>query len=119
MSKKKEAEERKEKKDQSDRKMFAVLAYLSILVLVPFLVSKEDPFVKFHIKQGFTLLVLWMLYFFLLTALPFFFWSPYSYLLNLFSLFIMILAGIGIFNVLNDREKELPLIGQYSEKFDI
>ncbi|MGM0482486.1 MAG: hypothetical protein ACQEP6_01320 [Patescibacteria group bacterium] len=117
MSDKKEGNNKE--KDQGERKMFAVLAYLGILVLVPFFTSKKDPFVNFHIKQGFILLVLWTLYFFLLIVFPFFFWVPLYYLLNLFSLFIMVLAGIGIFNVLNDREKELPLIGQYTEKFDI
>lgn len=111
-------EENKEKDDQNDRKMFAILAYLGILVFVPFFIRKDDPFVKFHIKQGFVLLVLWMFYFFVLTAFPFF-WAAAYYLLNLFSFLILILMVVGIVNVLNDKEKELPLIGRYGEKFDI
>lgn len=111
-------EENKEKDDQNDRKMFAVLAYLGILVFVPFFIRKDDPFVKFHIKQGFVLLVLWMFYFFVLTAFPFFGAITY-YMLNLFSFLILILMVVGIVNVLNDKEKELPLIGRYGEKFDI
>src|SRR5947209_7437510 len=36
----------------------AILAYLGILLLVPYLMAKNDPFVKFHLKQGLVLLIL-------------------------------------------------------------
>ena len=38
--------------------LMAVLAYLGILILVPFLTdAKKDPFVKFHLKQGVALII--------------------------------------------------------------
>lgn len=41
-----------------DGNLMAIFAYLGIFIIVPFLTdSKNNPFVKFHLKQGLALLV--------------------------------------------------------------
>jgi len=43
--------------DILDGKMYAVLAYLSILCIIPLIVKKKNPFVMAHGKQGLVLFV--------------------------------------------------------------
>ena len=90
----------------------AILAYLGILVIVSYVVAKEDPFVKFHIKQGLVLLVLVIAVWFLGMLI----W-PLFPLLSLVNLVIFILAIVGIINAAKGKEKELPFVGQFSKYF--
>jgi uncharacterized membrane protein len=96
----------------SNRKVMAILAYIGPLVIVSYLVAKDDSFVKFHIKQGLVLLtinvVLWVL--------GTFFWSFWA-LWRLIDLALLILAIIGIVNAANNHEKELPLVGSLARSF--
>lgn len=96
--------------------LMAVLAYIGPLVIIPFLVAKDDPFVKFHIKQGLILFVghviLWILHPLLGMYLGML-WS----LISLLNLALIVLAVIGIVNVVQKREKELPVVGQFSKYF--
>jgi uncharacterized membrane protein len=93
----------------------AMLAYLGILVLIP-LVSeaKNDPFVKFHIKQGLVLLIGYIIASFL-AAIPVFGWalSPFVWL------GCLILMVIGLMNASAGKEVELPLIGHLSKNFHL
>ena len=45
------------KDDVIDGKMYAVLAYLSILCIIPLIIKKKNPFVLAHGKQGLVLFV--------------------------------------------------------------
>ena len=45
------------KDDIIEGKMYAVLAYLSILCIIPLIVKKKNPFVLAHGKQGLVLFV--------------------------------------------------------------
>jgi len=89
----------------------AVLCYLGILVLVPLLTdAKNDPFVKFHIKQGLVLLIVDII-------ASFIFWIPFiGWILWLG---IVILFIMGIVNAAGGKEKELPLIGSFGSKINI
>jgi uncharacterized membrane protein len=101
-----------------NKNLMAVFAYLWILILIPFLTdSKKDPFVKYHLKQGLALIIFeiigWVLGWFLIFipiigALITWIWWLAS----------LVLAIIGVINVLNSEEKELPLIGQYGKSFN-
>ena len=44
-------------KEIQDGKIFAVIAYLGILCLVPLLLKKDNKFAHFHGKQGLVLLI--------------------------------------------------------------
>ena len=90
-----------------------VLAYLGPLLVISFLTAKDDPFVKFHIKQGLVLLVIeiaiWMIGMIGISYI----WT----ILTLLNLATFVLAVIGIINVINGKEKELPIVGKYSSYF--
>jgi len=105
-------EEVKEKKEGGNA--IAVLSYLGILVIIPILVDKENDFVKFHIKQGLTLLVTGIIGMFV-GVVPIIGWIIAPFI----TLALIVLAILGIVNVLGGKKKELPLIGKYAEKFNI
>ena len=94
--------------------LMAVLAYLGILVVIPFLMAKDDAFVKYHIRQGLVLVVIeiavWVL-----SAMSWQLWP----LLQIVNLGALILAIIGIVNVINHKETELPLVGSFAKHINI
>ena len=89
-----------------------VLAYLSILVIVPLLAAKNDPFTKFHVKQGLVLLIIEVVVWFL-SGLIWQFWEIFQ----LINLCVFVLAVIGIVNVVNHKQSELPLVGGLAKNF--
>ena len=99
----------------SKNTLMGILSYLGPLVLIPFLTSKEQPFVKFHIKQGLVVLSIEIIVFLLGMAIPWQ-WTLFM-LLRLVNLGTLILSIIGIVNVVEKREKELPLVGGFSKYF--
>lgn len=93
--------------------LFGALAYVGPLVIVSYIMAKDTPSVKFHIKQGLVLFVievalwflsgmLWMLY-------------PITMIIN-FALFV--LAIMGIMNAVNKKETQLPLVGSFAKYFN-
>lgn len=100
-----------ESKSQSSNTLMAVLCYLGLLVIIPLLTdAKNDPFVKYHIKQGLVLLIAYVI-------CGVVFWVPFiGWILSvlLFILFIM-----GVVNALNGKQAPLPILGQFAEKIKI
>jgi uncharacterized membrane protein len=98
--------------------LMAILAYVGPLVIVSYLVAKDDPFVKFHIKQGLVLfvieVVLWVL-------MDMFYWQIYMLwpLIDLIDLAILVFAVMGIVNAAQGKEVQLPIIGSWSSSFPI
>lgn len=90
--------------------VMGILAYLGIFVIIPILAAKEEPFVKFHIKQGLVLLgieiILWLLGSWL--------WQL-SMVIGILNLAVLVLIIIGIVNVAQGSEKELPLVGSLAK----
>lgn len=100
--------------DFSQKSLIAAASYLGPLVVIPFLTNKEDPFTKFHIKQGLVLfiayLILWVF-----SGFMYFMWP----VMQVINLGLFILSLIGIVNALQHKEKELPLVGQFGSKINI
>ena len=94
--------------------LMSVLAYIGILVVIPYLMAKDDPIVKFHIKQGLVLVVIeiavWV------AGSMIYMLAPVLMLVNLATL---VLSIIGIVNVIQGNQKELPFVGQFSKHFNI
>lgn len=89
----------------------AVVAYL--LFFIPLLTeAKDDPFVRFHVKQGLILLIAELIAM-AVSRVPVLGW--FSGLLGLGTFFLLI---IGILNALKGEEKPLPIVGQFAEKFN-
>ena len=88
-----------------------------IIFFVPLLTdSKNDPFVKYYVKQGLVLFIGWIVISIItgiLVYVPFL-----GYVISqLLSLVLFIILIIGIMNAAKGEEKPLPLIGQYAENF--
>jgi len=97
---------------KENKTLMGILAYIGPLVIVSYLVAKDDPFVKFHIKQGLVLVVIEVIVWVLASIM----WSLFMFV-NLINLAVLILAIIGIVNVVEGKEKELPFVGQFSRYF--
>ena len=91
-----------------------VLAYLGILVIIPFLMARYDGFVRFHIRQGLVLAIIeiavWVL-----GSVSYQLWP----ILQIVNLGALVLAIIGIVNVLNHKEAEIPFIGAFARHIHI
>ncbi len=98
-------------------KSIAWLSYLGILVIIPILLQKDNPYTKFHIKQGLVLLIasiVWSIVSFFFGFIPI-----VGLIISLLGwIFLMILSIIGIINAIQGKEAELPLIGKYGEKIN-
>lgn len=101
----------------SKEKVFSVLAYFGILVLIPTLASSH-PFTRFHANQG---LVLWIagmisavvvgIISAVLGFIPFI--GPILGVIigGAVSIVLFVLAIIGIVHAVNEETKPLPIIG--------
>ena len=105
--------------DVKDNKVFAILAYFGILVLVPIFAAKESVYARFHANQG---LVLWITSIILNVAgsiLGVFgeLLGVLGFLTGLISgaagIFTLVLAIMGIVNAAKGEMKELPVIGHF------
>ena len=106
-----------EKQHIDEGKSIAWLSYLGILVVIPILVQKDNPYVKFHVKQGIALFIFEFAWSFL--QFPFMIIPYLGVLINvLVWLFFGILVITGIVNSLSGKTTPLPVIGQIGEKFN-
>ena len=97
---------------RTDQTLMGALAYLSLLIIIPYLTSKNDPFVKFHIKQGLILVIIEVA----AMVLGSFLWQLWG-IFQLVNLATLILAIIGIVNVINKKQVELPFVGSLAKNF--
>lgn len=96
--------------------LMSILAYVSVLILIPFLVAKDNPTVHYHIRQGVVLVAIEIALWIMREIL----WISFLYPIFGFLHFgLLILSIIGIVNVLQKKEAELPLVGQYAKHFNI
>lgn len=95
----------------------SVLSYLGILWVIPYLTTvKHSPYARFHLNQGYILLILEMilsLSAFILGKIPIIrFFSGI-----IFSVLGMITLGMiiyGVYNAVSGRARRLPIIGEIS-----
>ncbi len=102
------------KSDYKNKKRtgMAIVAY--IVFFIPLLTdAKNDPFVKYHVKQGLVLFIGYVIESFI-GEVPFI--GPIIY--PLLAIFLFILFIIGIMNAINGREKPLPIIGDFAKDFN-
>lgn len=89
-------------KDVEDNKVYAVLAYLGILVLVPILAAKDSKFAQYHANQGLVLLLASIISGFVIW-IPVVGWA--------LGIGLVVLWVMGIINAAKGEMKPLPLIG--------
>lgn len=102
----------------SNDTVMGVLAYLWLLVLVPIFAAKDSPFARYHANQGLVLAIAEVAYWILTAILNAIFWAIswriaaiLSTVFWLISLVFLVLAVIGIVNVVGGKQKPLPVIG--------
>ena len=108
-SKKEDAKPVATKEDIEKNKVMGVLAYIGLLVLVPLLAAKDSPFAQFHANQGIILLIFGFIVG-VAAGVPIIGWfliAPFG------SIFVFVLAIMGIINAAQGEMKELPLIGGF------
>ena len=93
--------------DIEKNKVIAALAYL--IFFLPLLAAQDSSYARFHANQGLLLFILGFSGNTILTIIPILGWI----LIPFFSLFVLILAVMGILNAINGKAKDLPLIGKY------
>lgn len=100
--------------DAGSNKLMAALAYVGPLIIVSYLTSKDNPVVKFHIKQGLVILCIevgiWLVSSVMMYQL--------MMILNILNLATLVLSIIGIVNVVKGEQKELPVVGGFSKHFN-
>ncbi|HLD25924.1 MAG TPA: hypothetical protein VJC05_02700 [Candidatus Andersenbacteria bacterium] len=97
--------------DIDESRLLAALAYVGVLVAVPFLVRRDDPYVVWHVKQGLVILVG------LILSLVAATWhAPTG---SVLFLVLMMLDIIALIQALLGRRWRIPLIGNLAEKFTL
>lgn len=94
-------------------KLLAALSYFGVLAIIPYLVAKDNAFVKFHLKQGLVLIVGWVAVWAVMKS-----GLPFGFLLVIVEFLIAVLAILGIINSLTGKRKKLPYVGQYGDNFN-
>ena len=103
----------KTEKAQGKNTGMAVVAY--VLFFVPLLTgAKDDPFVKYHVKQGLTLFILAVAINIAASVVPTLGWTLISPLGGLATLVLFV---VGVMHAVNGEEKELPVIGKFAKEF--
>jgi uncharacterized membrane protein len=99
--------------DIEQNKVYAVLAYLGILFLVPLLAAPQSPFARYHTNQGIVLFISALIIHFgsmvlALATLGFgLLLAPIAWVI------ILVFMILGIVNAANGQCKPLPLIGHF------
>lgn len=112
-----------DKADISANKVYAILAYIGFLVLVPLIAVPKSKYARFHANQGLVLLIGEVAYNIvrsvLLYVLGLTMWGPLSIVRGVIKfatgavgLVFVVFAVIGIVNAAQGIAKELPLVGK-------
>jgi len=97
----------------SDDKVYAALAYLWVLALVPLLFKRDRAFVQFHARQGFLLFAVEVAIS-MVMVIPVLGW-----LVGFFGwLAAVLLSVLGLLAALTGRTWAMPILGEYAKKFN-
>lgn len=94
--------------DVQKNKFMAVLAYISILVLIPLFCAKDSKFAKFHTNQGLILFLLSIVCGALAKI------KIIGWIFGILGFVVVILAVVGIVYAVQGKAKELPVVGNWT-----
>ena len=101
----------KEFTNLDEEHIYAAMCYLFVLVFVPILTRKQDPFINFHARQGLVIVVGVIL------SAVIAMWT--SWLGSIIFLLLLIADVIALIQAMQGRTWKIPLIGMLAEKFSI
>ena len=97
-----------------DGKVFAIIAYLGILCLVPLLLKKENKFALFHGKQGLVIFI-GEIALGIISIVPILGW-----ILSLLGIVVFgLLSLLGIMQALMGNYYRMPVVADLADKFNI
>ena len=94
-----------------DGKIFAILAYLPFLCIIPLLLRKDNDFVLSHGKQGLVIFVAEIGVFILSIV--------FAWIFRIGMFILLTISFIGIIAVLKGRKIDLPVISEISKKITL
>jgi fumarate reductase subunit D len=97
--------------DVEEKNIYAALCYVGVLVFVPLILKKDDPYVNWHIRQG--LVVLGVIILSLIAS------AWLEAVGNILFLVIMIVNIIALVQALLGKTWKIPFIGDVVDKFKI
>ncbi|MBI1833968.1 MAG: hypothetical protein HYR90_04040 [Candidatus Andersenbacteria bacterium] len=92
-------------------RLMAALSYLAVLVFVPLLSSRQDPFVAYHAKQGLVILAGYILG--VIAAA----WIPV--IGNVIVLILIIISVVGVIQAVQGKRWKIPVITHIANSFNI
>lgn len=93
-------------------KVYAILAYLSILCIIPLVIKKENPFVLKHGKQGLVIFIAQVAVFIVHIVLGQWFLRLGMFILGIISL-------LGIIFVLKGEYVNIPVVSKIADKITL
>lgn len=104
------------KSDAEQNKWYGVLAYLSILCLIPLFAAKSSPFAQFHAKQGLVLFLGGVVLNIVSVAVPS---DLIGLIVSLASLVLGVMSLIGLINAFQGKMWEMPVVGDVAKKIKL
>lgn len=98
----------------SNHAVLAAIAYIGPLVIISYLMAKDNEFVKFHTKQGLVVFGINVLIWVISSMM-----YNFGMIGNLINIATFILSIIGIVNVVQGQKKELPVVGGLAKSINI
>jgi len=99
--------------DIEQNKVFAILAYLGILFLVPLLAAPQSPFARYHTNQGIVLFISALILHFGAVIIAFATFGFGLLIAPIAWVIILVFMILGIVNAASGQCKPLPLIGHF------
>ena len=105
--------------DAQQNKVMGILAYLSWLVIVPWIAAKESPFARYHTNQGLVLAIVEIAWWILSAILAAIATAAYSLgflavigvISWILGIVFLVFSILGIVNAAKGEMKPLPIIG--------
>lgn len=91
--------------------IFSIISYVGVLCLVPILMKKEDPFTKFHARQGLMLFII-EIGLMIIGIIPFL----GAVISQIGMLACLVVSIMGIIKVLKAEQWKIPYVGDWAEK---
>lgn len=92
-------------------RVMALMSYLGVLVFVPLMMNRDDPFVNFHARQG---LIIWI---FGIAALSIRFLPGIGNIVfSIVAILVSVYSLVGLISVLLSKEWKLPAVYGLSAK---
>ena len=98
--------------DIENNKVFAALAYLGVLVLVPILAAKDSKYAMYHANQGLILFIAQIVLSVIVSIITSIV-GILGFISGIFNLIVLVVQIIGLVNAIQGRAKELPIVGKY------